>query len=76
MLIMLWQMMKISEDAELSAKWLLLNKGHPSMVSSAIEEIANIFRMAKRPLSRRSESNSEACELWASRKGSYLDLAM
>jgi hypothetical protein len=69
-------MTKISEDTRLSTKWTLLNKGHPTAIGNAIEEIANIFRAAKSPLSSRMEPNSQACELWATKKGSYLDRAM
>jgi hypothetical protein len=69
-------MMKISEDNLLITKWPLLNKGHPTVVRTAIEEIANIFRAAGSRLSSRADSNSQACELWATRKGSYLDRAM
>jgi hypothetical protein len=69
-------MMKISEDNLLITKWPLLNKGHPTVVRTAIEEIANVFRAARSPLSSRADSNSQACELWATRKGSYLDRAM
>jgi hypothetical protein len=69
-------MMKISEDTELTTKWPLLNKGHPTVVKTAIEEIENIFRAAGSPLSSPADSNSQACELWATRKGSYLDRAM
>jgi hypothetical protein len=71
-----WQMMKISEDTKLSTKWLLLDKGHPTVVRTAIEEIKNIFRVVGSPSSGRADSNSQACELWAIRKGSYLDQAM
>jgi hypothetical protein len=69
--------MKISEDNELITKWPLLNKGHPTVVKTAIEEITNIFRAAGSPftLSSRADSNSQACELWAT-KGSDLDREM
>jgi hypothetical protein len=69
-------MMKISEDELLITKWPLLNKGHPTMVRTAIEEIADIFREAASRLSSRADSNSQACELWATRTGSNLDWAM
>lgn len=68
--------MKISEDTKLITKWPLLNKGHPTVVRTAIEEIANIFWAARSPLSSRTYSNSQACELWATKKDSYLDGAM
>ena len=68
--------MKISEDTKLITKWPLLNKGHPAVVRTAIEEIANIFRAARSPLSSRADPNSQACELWAEKEGSYLDTAM
>jgi hypothetical protein len=69
-------MMKISEDTKLSTKGLLLNKGHPTVVRTAIEEIKNIFRVVGSSSLGRADSNSQACELWAMRKGSYLDQAM
>lgn len=47
------------------------------MVRSAIEEIAKIFRLAKEPsVSGLADSNGEACALWSSMKGSFLDQAM
>lgn len=69
-------MMKISEDNLRITKWPLLNKGHPTAIRTAIEEIANILQAGRSRLSRRADSNNQACELWASRKGSYLDWAM
>jgi hypothetical protein len=71
-------MMKISEDNLRITKWPLLNKGHPTAVRTAIEEITNILWAAGNRLASRATagSNSQACELWATRKGSYLDRAM
>lgn len=66
-------MKKISEDRGESEDWPLLNKGTEDMVKSAMAEIASIFSSA--PLTRAS-SNSEACELWSSMRGSFLDQKM
>ncbi|KAM0700057.1 hypothetical protein Q7P36_000268 [Cladosporium allicinum] len=58
------EMMKINEDNTLTTKWPLLNKGPPNVVRTAIEEITNIFLAAGSSLSKRADSNSQACELW------------
>jgi hypothetical protein len=67
-------MMKISEDNLRITKWPLLDKGHPTVVKTAIEEITNIFRAAGSRVSISADSNGQACELW--RKDSYLDREM
>jgi hypothetical protein len=69
-------MMKINEDNTLTTKWPLLNKGPPNVVRTAIEEITNIFLAAGSSLSKRADSNSQACELWDKLKGRYLDREM
>jgi hypothetical protein len=73
-------MMKINEDNTLTTKWPLLNKGPPNAVRTAIEEIANIFlaagMAAGSSLSKRADSNGQACELWDKLKGRYLDREM
>jgi hypothetical protein len=68
--------MKISEDMALSTKWQLPNKGPQAMVKTAMDEIANMFHLARMPLSGLADTNSESCALWSSMKGGYLDRAM
>lgn len=66
-------MTKMRADRIQSEPWKLPDKGTKAMYTSAIKEITDIFAKASLPARSKMSASDEACRLWSSMQGSYLD---